>query len=155
MSEIQRTLILIKPDAVQRDLLGEILHRFERKGLKFAGMKFIHLSQAVLEEHYAHHIEKPFFASLKKFMMQTPVLAVVIEGLEAVEEVRKLVGAANPRAADAGPLRADFSMNVPSNLVHASDSVETAKVEIARFFKDKELFAYEKITDCYIFGEGV
>ena len=149
MSEVQRTLILIKPDAVQRDLLGEILHRFERKGLKFAGMKFIHLSQAVLEEHYAHHIEKPFFASLKKFMMQTPVLAVVIEGLEAVEEVR------NPRAADAGTLRADFSMNVPSNLVHASDSVETAKVEIARFFKDKELFAYEKITDCYIFGEGV
>ena len=155
MSDTQRTLVLLKPDALQRDLLGEIVSRFERKGLKFVGMKFIRLDDAMLDEHYSHLADKPFFASLKQFMMQTPVVGMVLEGYDAVSEVRKLVGSTNPREADAGTIRADLSMNVPSNLIHASDSVETAKNEVARFFQEDELFVYEKLTDRYHFGEGV
>jgi len=151
----QRTLVLIKPDAMQRDLLGEVVHRFERKGLKIVAMKFIHLSEEMLSEHYAHLADKPFFPSLKKFMMQTPVVGMVLEGIDAIDSVRKIVGSTNPREADAGTIRADLSMNVPSNLVHASDSEEASLVEIKRFFTEDEIFHYEKITDRYIFGEGI
>ncbi|MBI2550738.1 nucleoside-diphosphate kinase [Candidatus Uhrbacteria bacterium] len=155
MANIERTLVLIKPDALQRDLLGEVLGRFERKGLKISALKFVRLTDALLDEHYIHLKEKVFFKSIKQFMMQTPVVALVLEGIDAIESVRKLVGATNPRAADAGTIRADLSMNVPSNLVHASDSVDAAAGEIKRFFKEDELFAYEKITDRYVFGEGI
>ncbi|MFC1788049.1 nucleoside-diphosphate kinase [Patescibacteria group bacterium] len=155
MIEQQRTLILIKPDALQRGLLGEVMHRFERKGLKILGLKLIPLTEDLLEEHYSHLADKPFFANLKKFMMQTPVVAMVLEGLEAIESVRKIVGATNPHEADAGTIRADLSMSVPSNLVHASDSVENAEAEVARFFEEAELFTYEKITDKYFYGEGI
>jgi nucleoside-diphosphate kinase len=155
MASVQKTLVLIKPDALQRDLLGEVTQRFERKGLKIVGMKFIHLTEDLLDEHYAHLVSKPFFPSLKQFMMQTPVCAMVLEGLDCIDAVRKIVGATNPREADAGTIRADLSMNVPSNLVHASDSADAAAAEVKRFFKDEELFSYEKITDRYSFGEGV
>lgn len=155
MPDIQKTLVLLKPDALQRDLLGEIISRFERKGLKIVAMKFIRLSDDVLDEHYAHLADKPFFASLKKFMMQTPVVGMIYEGYGAVDEVRKIVGSTNPLQADAGTIRADFSMAVPSNLIHASDSLENAQTEIKRFFSDEEIFQYEKITDKYLFGEGV
>lgn len=155
MSNVQRTLVLIKPDALQRDLLGEIVSRFERKGLKIIGMKFIGLTDQLLDEHYSHLADKPFFKDLKKFMMQTPVVAMVLEGLDAVTEVRKIVGSTDPRKADAGTIRADLSMNVPSNLVHASDSEENAQKEVTRFFQVNEIFSYEKITDRYIFGEGI
>lgn len=155
MAAVQQTLVLIKPDALQRDLLGEVTHRFERKGLKIVGLKLIHLTEEMLNEHYAHLAGKPFFPSLKSFMMQTPVCAMVLEGLDAIESVRKIVGATNPREADAGTIRADLSMNVPSNLVHASDSADASASEVKRFFKDDELFSYEKITDRYAFGEGV
>jgi len=155
MAEIQKTLVLIKPDALQRDLLGEVVQRFERKGLKIVAMKFIHLTEDLLDEHYSHLKAKSFFPSLKQFMMQTPVVAMVLEGLDSIESVRKIVGATNPREADAGTIRADLSMNVPSNLVHASDSAEAAVAEVKRFFKDDELYNYEKITDRYVFGEGI
>lgn len=155
MADIQQTLVLLKPDALQRDLLGEIVSRFERKGIKIVGLKFIRLSEEMLDEHYAHLSAKPFFASLKQFMMQTPVVGIVLEGYDAVAEVRKLVGSTNPREADAGTIRADLSMNVPSNLIHASDSLEAAGAEVKRFFKEEELFTYEKITDRYHFGEGI
>ncbi|MBI4713611.1 nucleoside-diphosphate kinase [Candidatus Uhrbacteria bacterium] len=155
MSDLQKTVVLLKPDALQRDLLGEIINRFERKGLKIVGLKFIRLTDELLDIHYAHLSDKPFFESLKKFMMQTPVVGIVLEGLEAVSEVRKIIGSTNPRQADAGTIRADFSMNVPSNLIHASDSEETAQNEIKRFFSNHEIFSYEKISDRYIFGEGV
>lgn len=155
MASVQRTLILIKPDALQRDLLGEVVQRFERKGLKIVGMKFMHLSEGMVDEHYAHLVAKSFYGSLKQFMMQTPVCAMVLEGLDSIDSVRKIVGSTNPREADAGTIRADLSMNVPSNLVHASDSVDAAAAEVKRFFKDEELFAYEKMTDRYVFGEGV
>lgn len=155
MASVQRTLILLKPDAVQRELLGDILSRFERKGLKMIGMKFVHLSDTQLDEHYSHIAAKPFFPSLKKFMMQTPVLAMVLEGLDVIDCVRKIVGSTNPREAEAGSIRADFSMNLPSNLVHASDSPEASEAEIKRFFKADELFAYTKLTDLFHFGEGI
>lgn len=155
MADTQKTLVLLKPDALQRDLLGEIVSRFERKGLKIVGMKFIRLSEELLEEHYSHLSDKPFFGSLKQFMMQTPVVGMALEGYDAISEVRKIVGSTNPREADAGTIRADFSMNLPSNLIHASDSTESAEAELKRFFVEEELFNYEKITDKYIFGEGI
>lgn len=155
MAQKQQTLVLLKPDALQRDLLGEIIRRFEMKGLKIVGLKFIRLTNELLDEHYAHLTDKPFFASLKQFMMQTPVVGMVLEGYDAVSEIRKIVGSTNPREADAGTIRADFSMNVPSNLIHASDSVQSAVIEVKRFFSDAELFDYEKITDRFVFGEGI
>ncbi len=155
MSNIQRSLVLIKPDALQRELVGEVLCRFERKGLKMVALKMINLDEQTLVEHYGHLKDKPFFGDLKKFMMQTPVVAAVFEGLEVIDEIRKIVGSTNPRQADAGTIRADLSMNVPSNMVHASDSPEAAETEINRFFSENELFTYEKLTDKYHFGEGV
>jgi nucleoside-diphosphate kinase len=155
MADTQRTLVLIKPDAIQRELLGEVLKRFERKGLKMVALKFTHLDEATLEEHYGHLSDKPFFGDLKKFMMQTPVAALVLEGIGVIDEVRKIVGATNPREADAGTIRADLSMNVPSNMVHASDSPEAADAEIKRFFDEVELFSYEKLSDRFHFGEGI
>mgnify|MGYP002725827003 FL=1 len=155
MTDTQKTLVLLKPDALQRDLLGEIVNRFERKGLKIVAMKFIRLSDEMLDEHYSHLSDKPFFASLKQFMMQTPVVGMIFEGHDAISEVRKIVGSTNPREADAGTIRADFSMSGPSNLIHASDGEEAAEAEIKRFFVEDEIFTYEKITDRYIFGEGV
>lgn len=155
MADVQRTLVLIKPDALQRELVGEVLHRFERKGLKLVALKLTHLDETTLTEHYGHLKEKPFFASLVKYMMQTPTVALVLEGLDAVDTVRQIVGATNPRAADVGSIRSDLSMNVPSNIVHASDSVDAAKVETTRFFAESEVFTYEKLTDKFHFGEGV
>ena len=155
MANIERSLVLIKPDAVQRELVGEVLSRFEKKGLKVVALKLTHLDETTLEEHYGHLKEKPFFGDLKKFMMQTPVVAMVLEGLGVIDEVRKIVGSTNPREADAGTIRADLSMNVPSNMVHASDSPEAAEVEVKRFFREDEVFSYEKLTDRFHFGEGI
>lgn len=147
MAQIQRTLILVKPDALQRDLVGEIIHRFELKGLKIVGMKMIQLRDAVLDVHYAHLTDKPFFAGLKEFMMSSPVIAIVLEGMEAVNGVRLILGPTKGFEADAGSIRGDLSSTVASNLVHASDSAANAEAEIDRFFVPDELFAYEKITD--------
>ena len=144
--------MLIKPDGVQRELVGDVVTRFERKGLKIVGMKLSHLSEDVLTEHYGHHKEKPFFPGLVAFMRETPVVAVVLEGLGAVDEVRKIVGSTNPLNADAGTIRADFSMSMAGNIVHASDTLENAAIEIARFFKPDEVFSYGKLTDKYHFG---
>lgn len=155
MADLERSLILIKPDGVQRELVGEILHRFERKGLKIIGLKLIKLDDELLNEHYAHILEKPFWPDMKSYMTQTPVVGMILEGVGAVEEVRKIVGKTNPREADAGTIRADLSMNMPSNTVHASDSVETAKTEIKRFFRDEEIFEYNKMTDMFHIREGV
>lgn len=155
MNDIQKTLILIKPDALQRELIGTVIERFERKGLKIVALKMTHLDQETLEEHYGHIKDKPFFPDLATYMKETPVVAMILEGIGAIDEVRKTLGATNPRNADAGTIRADLSMNMPSNMVHASDSEEAATTEIARFFNDDELFTYEKLTDKYHFREGV
>jgi len=143
--KMERTLVLLKPDALQRNLLGEIISRFEKKGLKIVGLKMIKLSEEILEEHYAHHKDKPFFRDLVEFMKSSPVVAMVLEGIEAVESVRLLVGPTLGRKADAGSIRGDFSMSQQHNIIHASDSPETAEKEIYRFFNENEIFDYQKI----------
>ena len=150
---MERTLVLIKPDAVQRGLIGEITRRFERKGLKLVGMKMMELKEAVVLEHYAHLKDKPFFAGIKKFMQSTPVIAQCWEGVEAVEAVRLIVGPTKARAADAGSIRGDLAMGYQCNVVHASDSLETAKREVKRFFDEKEIFEYDKTEYMHVYSE--
>lgn len=140
----EKTLVLIKPDGIQRGLIGEVLHRFERKGLKIVGMKMMTLDEAVLREHYAHIADKPFFPGVSAFMQSSPVIALCLEGLEVVAAVRKIVGITKAREAEAGSIRGDFAMSVACNVVHASDSVETAQAEVPRFFKADEILSYSK-----------
>lgn len=149
---MERTLVILKPDCLQRNLLGEIVHRFERKGLKIVGMKMSAISDAKVEEHYSHHKEKPFFPVLKSFMQSAPVVMVVLEGLESVETVRFITGETKGRTADAGTIRGDFAMSVQANIVHASDSVENAVAEIKRFFNDDEIFEYQKADQGLVYS---
>lgn len=150
---MQRTLVLLKPDAIQRGLVGEIVHRFERKGLKIVALKMIKASEAILEEHYAHHKDKPFFASLKKFMMSAPLVGLVLEGKDAILVVSKMAGKTNGREADYGSIRGDFSISQSNNIVHASDSEEAAKEEIHRFFDDSEVHDWDRAISPYLYGD--
>ena len=134
----------MKPDALQRNLVGEIIGRFEKKGLKIAGMKMMELDDLKLEDHYSHHKDKPFFGNLKKFMKSSPVLLMVLEGPDVVQAVRIICGSTKGVEADAGTIRGDLAMT-NWNLVHASDSLETAEQEIKRFFNEEELFSYSKV----------
>ena len=140
----EKTVVLVKPDGLQRGLIGEVISRFERKGLKLVALKMIQVDDTLLEAHYSHHVDKPFFKSLAEFMKSSPVVAMVLEGLEAVEVVRLLCGTTKPTAAVAGSIRGDFGMGLPANIVHSSDSVESAKEEIVRFFQQNEVFEYDK-----------
>lgn len=140
---MERTLILIKPDALSRGLAGTVLARFEQKGLKIAGIKMIQLTDQLLTEHYSHLADKPFFPTICEFMSRTPVIALCLEGLEAVEVCRRLCGVTNSRQADPGTIRGDMSMSMQANLVHASDSVKNGQEEVARFFEPGELFDYQ------------
>jgi nucleoside-diphosphate kinase len=149
----EKTLVLIKPDAIQRGLIGKIISRFEQKGLKLVGMKMIALDEAILREHYAHLADKPFFASLSRFMSSTPIIAMCYEGLEVVQAVRLLCGITKARSAEAGSIRGDLAMSMACNVVHASDSVETAKAEVARFFKPDELHSYKKSEYEHVYSE--
>lgn len=149
----EQTLIIFKPDALHRGLLGEIVHRFERKGLKIVAMKMMTLHDALVEEHYAHHKDKPFFPSIKKFMQSAPVVVVVLSGINAISAVRLLVGPTKGHEAPAGTIRGDFSINGQSNIVHASDSSDSAKKEIARFFDTKEVFDYERNDFRFVYGD--
>jgi nucleoside-diphosphate kinase len=138
---MERSLVIIKPDAVQRGLVGEITSRFEKKGLKIVGFKMMRLDDAILNEHYAHVAGKPFFRELSKFMSSSPVMVLCLEGLNAVEIVRIVCGV-NPT--DMGSVRGDFSLSSQRNIVHSSDSIESAQKELKRFFADSELFQYDK-----------
>ncbi|MBI4551897.1 MAG: nucleoside-diphosphate kinase [Candidatus Latescibacteria bacterium] len=149
---MERTLVLIKPDAIQRGLIGDIITRLERKGLKLIGMKMMNLDEATLDDHYRHLLDRPFFPRIKQFMRSAPVLALCWEGLECVETVRTLCGTTNSRKADPGTVRGDLGMSVQCNLVHASDSSQTAQEEITRFFRPDELFSYESVTDAVIYS---
>ncbi|MFT5165979.1 MAG: nucleoside-diphosphate kinase [Saprospiraceae bacterium] len=140
---MERTLILIKPDAIQRGLAGSVLNRFERKGLKLAGVKMMQLSDELLREHYSHIADKPFFPGIATFMKSSPVIAVCIEGLDCVDTVRRLCGITKAREAEVGTIRGDFAMSIQTNIVHASDSLENAKAEVKRFFNESELFSYD------------
>lgn len=148
----EQSLIIFKPDAVHRGLLGEIVHRFERKGLKIAALKMVRLSDKKLEEHYSHHADKPFFADLKNFMQQSPVVMCVVSGFNAIKATRLIVGPTAADEADAGTIRGDFAMSVQSNLVHASDSLESAKEEISRFFSEEEIFEYERNDSSLVYS---
>lgn len=149
---MERTLVLIKPDAVQRGLIGNILNRFERKGLKVIGLKLMELSDEILDDHYSHLSDKPFFPRIKSFMRSTPVIAICLEGFEVVDTVRTLCGITNSREAASGTIRGDLGMSIQCNLVHASDSIETAEVEVPRFFAADELTDYESVTDTVIYA---
>lgn len=151
--KLEKTLVIIKPDAMQRNLLGEIITRFEKKGLKIVGLKMVQLEDVLLEEHYAHHKDKPFFAGLKNYMKSSPVAVMALEGIEVVEAVRLLVGPTKSRIADAGSIRGDYSMSGQTNIIHASDSSDNALAEIKRFFKDDELFDYRKIDFEFLYGD--
>ena len=141
---MERTVVLVKPDGVQRGLIGEIIHRFERKGLRLAGLKMISLSDATLDEWYAHHKDKAFFPDLKSYMMSYPVVAMLWEGIDAAVTVRKLVGITLARQAEPGTIRGDFAMSQQYNLIHASESLETARKEEALIFTEEEVFDWEK-----------
>jgi nucleoside-diphosphate kinase len=151
----EQTLIIIKPDAIQRGLLGEIVGRFERKGLKIVGMKMIQLEDALLEAHYAHIADKPFFAGIKNFMKSSPVVVAALSGINAVSATRLLVGPTKAYEADAGSIRGDLSISGQSNVVHASDSIENGKLEVERFFDKDEIFDYEKADFAYIYANEV
>jgi len=154
MSNIkEQTLVLLKPDALQRNLLGRIIERFEQKGLKIVGLKMMQLGDVILDEHYAHHKDKPFFGGLKNFMKHSPIVAMVLEGLDAVKVVRVLCGPTLGREATPGTIRGDFSMSVQANIVHSSDSLETAEKEIWRFFNADEIFDYSKIDFEHVYVE--
>ena len=148
---MERTLVLIKPDGVQRGLVGEVLKRFERKGLKLIGMKMMTLDEAVLREHYAHIADKPFYPGVEKFMRSTPVVALCLEGLESVNSVRLIAVITKAREADGGTIRGDFAMSVACNVLHASDTVENAVQEVKRFFKTDELHNYDKTEYMHVY----
>jgi len=150
---MERTLILIKPDAIQRGLIGKIIMRFEEKGLTLVGMKFLKLTDALLNEHYSQYVDKPFFGGIRRFMQLTPVVAICLEGLDCVETVRRLLGITKSREAAPGTIRGDWAMSIQANLVHASDSIETAGKEIARFFDESELFEYEAVIKSTLYSE--
>lgn len=149
----EKTLVLIKPDAIQRGLIGQIVARFERKGLKMVAMKMMALDEAVLREHYAHIADKPFFGGLAKFMQSTPVVAMCFEGLQVVDAVRKITGITKSREAEAGSIRGDFAMSIACNVIHASDGVEAAQAEVARFFTPEEVFEYDKSEYMHVYAE--
>jgi len=150
---MERTLILIKPDALQRSLVGQIITRFEQKGLRILGMKMLIISDEKIREHYSHLVEKPFFPGLKSFMQSYPVIALALEGVQAASTVRTLVGVTKGREAAAGTIRGDFSMSQSNNVVHASDSPENGAIEVQRFFNEEELFDYKKIDFESIYAE--
>ncbi len=149
----ETSLIIFKPDTLQRGLLGEMIHRFERKGLKIRGLKMMQLEDAVLEEHYAHIKDKPFFGGIKEYMKATPVVVLAITGINAISAIRTIVGPTKGHEAPAGTIRGDFSMSGQSNIVHASDSKESAEAELKRFFKEDELFDYDRPNFPFIYAD--
>lgn len=152
-SKEERTLILIKPDAMQRGLLGEVVKRFEQKGLKIIGMKMMQLNREILSKHYAKHADKPFFDSLARSMSYSPIVAIVLSGINAVKATRLIVGPTKGYAADAGSIRGDLAISGQSNLVHASDPEENPEAEIQLFFREEEIFPYKRIDFEILYGE--
>ncbi len=151
---MEQTLIILKPSAVSRCLVGDVIKRIENKGLIISGMKMMQLDEAILREHYAHLVDKPFFPSIVESMTATPVIVMVLTGVEVVEVFRQMTGVTNGRKALPGTLRGDFCMSGQANIVHASDSVENAKIEIARFFKPEEVFDYIPQNINFLYGDN-
>ena len=150
---MEQTLVILKPSAVIRGLMGEVISRFEKKGLIIAGMKMVQLDDKILAEHYAHLVERPFFPLLKKSMMASPVVVMCVRGADAVAVVRAMTGATNSRKAEPGTISGDYSMSGQQNIVHASDSVENAEIELARFFNKSEIFDFKPAMLEYLYAE--
>lgn len=153
-SKLQRTLVLLKPSCVGRRLIGQVIERIENRGIIIQGMKMMQLDEDILRQHYAHLVDKPFFPSLMKSMMHTPVVALCLAGVDIVEVFRVMTGVTNGRNAAPGTLRGDFCMSGQANIIHASDSVENAEIELKRFFKDEELFDYLPEDLGLFYGDG-
>lgn len=147
----ERTFVLLKPDAVQRGLVGPILGRFERRGLKVVGLKMMKASRQLAETYYAEHKGKPFFEGLVKYVTADPVVAMVLEGDDAVTVVRKMVGKTNSAEAEPGTIRGDFGLQIGRNLIHGSDSLESSKREISLFFRPEELLSYTRIDEASLY----
>lgn len=148
---MERTLVLIKPDGVQRGLVGAIIERLERRGLRIVGLKLVQVSEELARKHYAIHEGKPFFEGLIRYITSAPVVAMVLEGRNAIEITRATMGATNPAQATPGTIRADFALEIGRNLVHGSDGPETAQAEIALWFQPEELISYSRDVDRWIF----
>ena len=149
---MEKTLVILKPSCLQRGLVGEVTKRFEQKGLRLCGIKMCQLTDEQMSQHYAQHAGKPFFQQLKDAMMVTPVIVCCYEGVEAVEVVRQMAGVTNGRKAMPGTIRGDFSMSFQENIVHTSDSIETAKIELQRFFKENEIFDYPQPQFSFLYA---
>ena len=139
---MERSLVIIKPDAMERGLAGTIITRLERQGLKLVALKMLHLDKALAQRHYAIHKDKPFFNGLVNYIASAPIIAAVFEGKKAVEVIRKLMGATDPAKAEAGTIRGNFGVDIERNTIHGSDSVKTAEEEIKLFFTEDEIFGY-------------
>ena len=148
----EKTILIVKPDGVQRGLVGDVIKRLETKGLKIVGLKMMHLSEDKLKEHYAHHVEKPFYPGLEAFMRSCPVVTICAEGMGAIGAVRLIAGVTNAGEADAGTIRGDLAMGF-ANVVHCSDSIDTAKAEVARFFGEEEVHDYDKSDWMHVYME--
>ena len=151
---METTLVLLKPSCVQRQLIGEVINRFERRGLRISGLKMMQLSDEILREHYAHLVDRPFFPSLAASMQASPVVAMAISGVDAVQVVRTMTGVTNGREAAPGTIRGDYSVSNQQNIVHASDSTSNAQIELARFFRPEEIFDYQSGAFAYVYGDG-
>jgi nucleoside-diphosphate kinase len=147
---MERTLVLVKPDAMQRGLAGEIIYRLERRGLKIVAMKLLRMDKKMAEKHYDVHEGKPFFDGLVDYITSSPIIAIVFEGTRAVEVVRNTMGATSPVNAATGTIRGDLAIEIGRNLVHGSDSVENAEKEITLFFSPEEVLFYERVIDRWI-----
>ena len=150
MTETERTLVLVKPDGVQRGLVGVILGRLEARGLKLVGLKLLRVDEALARRHYAAHLDKPFFAGLLQHITSGPVAAAVVEGEHAVEAVRQLMGATDPVKAAPGSVRGDLALTIGRNLIHGSDSSESAATEVALFFQPEELVSWSWVLEPWI-----
>lgn len=148
---MERTLVIIKPDGVQRGLIGPIVTRFERRGLRIAGLKLMQIDESLAGRHYAIHEGKPFYEPLIRYITSSPVVVMVLEGNDAIEIARRTMGATKPAEAAPGTIRADFGLEIGRNLVHGSDGPDTAAFEVPLFFAEDELLSYERDTDRWIF----
>lgn len=151
---MEKTVVLVKPDGVQRGLIGEIIARFEKKGLHLVGLKMMSMTDAVLDVWYAHHADKPFFPSLKAYMKSYPIVAMLWEGVDAAETVRTMIGVTLGRKAAPGTIRGDFAMSQQYNLIHASESREATEKEAGLIFQNDEVFPWEKLDLTQIYAES-
>lgn len=150
---MEKTLVILKPSCVQRALIGEVISRFEKKGLRLSGMKMMQLNNDILDVHYAHLKDKPYFQRVKNSMKASPVVVQCWSGKDAAKVVRNIIGITNGRNAAAGTIRGDFSMSFQENIVHASDSAESAELELPRFFADEEIYDYKITTQNFLYAD--